>query len=312
MDSSKSTNELMSELREASSFGQYAESNEGGFLSESASDSSAAGPPAQTPSDSPGETFAQALSETEGTCPYCGAELLRGASFCTSCMRSLLERRIIPAKQRRTGRPARILFEVLGVLAFLAIAATVFFFLIRPSMIQKPSLELPSAAEFRILAAGASEGEEQKVWSQQAFALQKQEGEYAVYETLTGLSEEPLRIGFSDDGKRLFAALSEIPAEQSERAAKLMETLFSAVYRHYPENLDEILRKEAYYTVENGPDETLAPLAAMAGTTVPADAAVRESLPIRTDRYDPAPAARIWRITSGGQESIFILFEVSP
>ena len=278
MNAVKNTNELMNELREAPSFGQYAEANEEGFFAE------------------------------DTTCPFCGALLPRGASFCTACMRPLTERLTIPAKKRRISRRTRVLYYVLGVILFLAAAGVLCFFLLRPSEEQKLSLEIPSVSEFRRLAAGASEEEMRQIWSQEAFTRKMQEGKFSIYETNADFLEEPLRIAFSDDGKCLFAAICGFLPEDTEKAGKLAESLFSAVYRYYPENLAEILRKDDYFTRMDGPDTALLAFTAIASVDLPSDAEIMESGRIVADRYENASGARVWGTTSRGRRSIFILF----
>ncbi len=267
----------MNELQNASSFGQYAGQNEEAFLQYAA-------------------------------CPFCGAQLQKGASYCIFCMRPLHERRIISAKKRRTSRPVRMLLTMLSVLAALLLALAAFFFLIRPSLLPKASLDLPSPAEFRVLAAGASDEDSVMLWSQDAFVLKSGENGFSCYETQTSLSEEPLRAAFSDDGKCLYIALAEIPDDSAEESADLLKTVFSAVYRYVPENLSEIISEEENFLVKERPGEAFSALLRTFGLSLPGDTEIMESLPIRTDRYPGGPEAHVFRTVSGDRTGYFISF----
>lgn len=283
MDPVKSTNELMHELEGDIPFGQVAEENSDAFLGNYASD-------------------------TRGVCPFCGASLREGASYCVSCMRPLQERRIIPMK-KRTGKPVRQLWTALGIFVLLAALAAVFFTTVLPLLRKKSAQELPSAAEFRVLAAGASEEEWQKIWSQEAFTLQKQEGGFSVYEAVTPVSKEPLRAAFSEDGKCLLFALTDVTADDSADAMKLLKTAFSAVYRYFPENLEEILSDEAGFTVKDRPDEGLSELLQVFGIAFSGNTEIRESLPIYADRFAKIPAAHVYKTVSDGRLSLFVRFD---
>ena len=201
MDSVKSTNDLMHDLEGEAPFRQIAGENEGAFLRTYVAEGNAS-------EERSGKPF-----EGRKDCPFCGATLKEGAAFCVACMRPLVERRIIPVKKRRTGKPARILWTALGIFGFLAAAAAVVLLLVLPAIFRQSSPRLPSPAEFRVLAAGASEQEMQIMWSQETFARAKEDGGFAVYKTGTFLTTEaPLYIAFSEDGKCLFFALQGFPA----------------------------------------------------------------------------------------------------
>ena len=267
----------MNELQSASSFSQYAGQNEEAFLQSAA-------------------------------CPFCGAQLPKDASYCIACMRPLRERRVIPARKRNAGKPARMLTGILSALAVLLLAAAVYFFLIRPPLLPKASLDLPSAAEFRVLAAGASEEDSKMLWSQEAFTLAGSKNGFSIYETETPLSEEPLRAAFSDDGKCLYIALTGIPGNSVGEAGKLLKTVFSAVYRYVPENLEELLSADDAFTENETAGATLSALLETFEIRLSQDAEIRESLPIRTDRYPGGPAARIYKSSSDGHFSLFVCF----
>ena len=282
MDPIKSTNELIHELEGDTPFGQFAETNERAFL----------------------RTYG---AETRAVCPFCGAELRSGASYCVSCMRPLQERRMIPAK-KRTGKPVRQLWTALAVLAGLSVLAAVFFAAVLPALRKRSSPELPSAAEFRVLAAGASE-ERQEIWTREAFSLQGQEKGYSVYETMTPAAEEPLRIAFSRDGKSLLFALADVTADESEEAMKLVETTFSAVYRYFPENLEEILDEENGFSLIETPDESFDEILTVCGIHLPEDAEVLKSYLIYADRMARTPSARVYKAGSDGRLSLFVRFD---
>lgn len=268
----------MDELQNASSFGQYAGQNE--------------------------EAFLQSVP-----CPFCGAPIRKDASYCISCMRPLQERRIIPARKKNAGRPVRVLRTALSVLLVLLLALAAFFFLIRPSLVPKASLDLPSPAEFRVLAAGAAEEDVKMLWSQEAFSLKGKENGFSFYETQTSLSDKPLRAAFSDDGKCLYFALTDVPGNSADEAVKLLKTVFSAVYRYVPENLEEILLEEENFALKEAPGEDFSVLLEAFGIRISGDPEIRESLPILTEQYQGGPAARIYKTATEDRTGFYVSFE---
>ncbi len=297
MDSMKSTNELMHDLEGEAPFRQIAGENEGAFLRTYAAE----GPAPEELSGKP--------SEGRKDCPFCGASLREEAAFCIARMRPLVERRVIPVKKRRTGKPARILWTAIGIFTLLSAAAAVLFMLVLPALFQKSARQIPSPAEFRILAADASEEETQMMWSQEGFTLSKQESGFAIYETISVLTETPINVVFSEDGKCLFLALQDFSANESDEALKLVYTAFSAVYRAFPDNLKQLLDDPASFSVKETPDGALTEILGVIGADLPEGTQIQESLPIYPDRFTKTPFAHVYKTFSDGHLSLFVRFD---
>lgn len=293
MQDGKATNELMDELEETDSFGQFRARNEEAFLS------------------------------ADVACPFCGGALRDGASFCTHCMRTLTERRVLTEKKKKIRKPLRVFLCVSGAL----LAALAVFFAVRAFNGPKAGPGLPAAEEFRALSESAlNMGDEEAKGSWDPGTLRRtgQRDGLAVYEAGTALSEAPVCTAFSDDGKRLFFGLFEIPGKYAHKALKAAETAFSAVYRHVPENLEELLSGKGAFQTFDKPDEALGAFYAAAGRTFPAgaegegttegpelsaDVRFEVSLPIRAEGYEAGPVARVYRIIEAETTDLIVLFE---
>ena len=288
MAAEKETRNLIHELRDSASFSDFTEENEAAFVS-----------------DVP-EDFVRPETSSPSLCPFCQASLPKDASFCPSCMQLLKEREIIPKQKAPFRRRTRCLLILLAaaVLLIVILSAAAGIFLSR-----KASLSLPSAEEFRLLLLGASDENDSALWSPESLHLQKTGGGYDIYEADTTLSEAPVRAAFSEDGKRLYFALSDLSEDDLRDALKLAKTAFSAVYRYAPENLEELIGNVSVYRELNVPGEELAGFLGASGIPVSEDARILVSLPIRTQKYADAPVASVYQIQSSGRTDLILLFE---
>ena len=148
------------------------------------------------------------------------------------------------------------------------------------------------------------------MWSQEAFTRTKEESGFTVYETETSLTTEaPLRVAFSEDGKCICFALQDFPADESDEALKLVKTAFSAVYRAFPDNLEQLLDDPASFSVKETPDGVLTELLGVLGAALPEGAEIHESLPIYPDLFTKTPRARVYKTFSDGRMSLFVRFD---
>ena len=132
---------------------------------------------------------------------------------------------------------------------------------------------------------------------------------YQLYEIYSPVSDEPIRIALSEDGKCLWFAVTNVPSYADSNATALVITAFSAVYRHVPENLEEILASNELFTGDTKPDERLGAFLKASSFELREDAWIRKSLPIHAPNYRKAPVATIYQDWSGGKRSYFVIFE---
>ena len=272
MSQEKETTQLIRELREASSFDTYSETNEDAF--------------------------------TGLSCPHCGAPLPGGAAYCISCMTLLRERRVITPK--KTIHRKRVWIPVLAL--SLMAAGLLLFFILRVFPRSKDTLSLPSPVEYQALLIGASDETARLLWHPEAMKPRGNANGFQLYETTFTLSDDPLRIGYSEDGECLLFALPSVPAYASGSAEILVKTAFSALYRQIPDNLEDILRSDSLFREEEAPDERVLAFFLAEGKDLEDGAVIQKSLPIRPGSYKASPSAFIYRIRSEGMIRYVVQF----
>ena len=272
MSQIKETGELIHELQSSASFERYAEENEAAF--------------------------------TARSCPHCGAPLQEGASYCTACMTLLRERRTITLEKFRKKNYLWILLPASAL-----VLALLLFFGIKAFRSKKRSLTIPDQPEYQALLLGALDESTRGLWAPENLVFTGSKNGFQCYETDTALSDMPVCLSFSEDGKRLFFGLSDIPAYASSGAESIVKTAFSALYREEPENLEDILRSDVYFRAEEVRDERLNSFLQASGISLTEGASVRKSLPIRPKAYQNAPLATIWEVRLDNTLSYYVLFE---
>lgn len=268
----KETSELIRELHDSASFEQYAESHQNAFTSLS--------------------------------CPYCGAPLRRGASYCVSCMNILNERKLVTLKKMPRKRGRKLLLSGGILLAGILIVLGIVF--LRPG---SNTYTLPDPVEYQALLVGSLDENTRLLWDPSGLSPAGSSNSLQFFETTTPLSGSPVRIAFSEDRKRLYFALTGFPSYASGTAENILENAFSALFRRKTENLSEIFRSDDLFTQLSAPDDALQVYLNASLTEIPEDASIFRSLPVRPERNVQAPAATIYRIRSDGSVSYVVLFD---
>lgn len=272
MSEIKETGKLIDELQGAASFEEYASSNKDAF--------------------------------TASECPHCGAPLQAGASYCTSCMTLLREREVISLKKPLLRNRGKI---VAAVLALLAVSVLVFFG-IKALTAKKESVGMPSPVEYQALLVGTLDENTRLLWHPERLSPKGTSDGFQLFETDTPMSEAPVLIAFSEDGKCLWFALQDVPSYASSSAVPVLENAFSALYRRKVENLEEILSSGEYFQRIEAPNAAFSAFLSASGIEPADEAVIEKSLPIKPGSYQSAPEAAIYQVRSAGKYSYFVVF----
>lgn len=165
-------------------------------------------------------------------CPYCGAELQENARFCLYCMKSLQEKQPIkvPAAKKR-------LYWIIPVIAAAAAIAVGLFFLLRqeaaaptkPAQLTVNS-ELPPITDpgaFYFAAVSESERLEANDLWEPSYMWFPEEARAVVP---LSLPDADCQILFLEDGRAIFAAVSNLTEETLAGGQRIAECICAAVY----------------------------------------------------------------------------------